>query len=347
MGEVATRIEAALQRHPQHTGLNHYLIHAVDALPVAARAAAAADRLGALAPKSPHLLHMPAHTYVNLGRYADASRVNEQALAADASLAQELAAQGFSVSKDWRAHNSHFLWYAALMQGRGDLALETARGSATRAANADHEFGEIARSRPLMTLVRLERWEAVLAEPQPGGDKGPAKVLGLYARGTALARTGEAAQAAARLAELEPAAAALIAAHAGSSYPDKLLRGIGEMARASLRAEVAMAEGRADAALAAQAQAVGLSKDLDENEPPVLGAPARLALGDLQLKARRFAEAEATFRDDLARHPRSGWALRGLARAVQAQGREAEAGALKRDAEREWPAADRALLALN
>ena len=59
MGEVASRLEVALRQQPDHVGLNHYMIHAVDSLPVASRAEAAADRLGRLAPSSPHLLHMP------------------------------------------------------------------------------------------------------------------------------------------------------------------------------------------------------------------------------------------------------------------------------------------------
>ena len=110
MGEVAQRLEAALKQHPAHVGLNHYMIHAVDALPVAMRAEAAADRLGALAPKSPHLVHMPSHTYGQLGRYADATRVNQQAVALDIAMREELKTQGFANTKDWRGHNGHFLW---------------------------------------------------------------------------------------------------------------------------------------------------------------------------------------------------------------------------------------------
>ena len=126
-------LEAGLVLHPEHVGLNHYMIHTVDAVPVARRAEAAADRLGALAPKSPHLLHMPSHTYAHLGRYADATRVNQAAVAADEAMDAEMKRQKFSVSKDWRGHNLHFQWYGALMEGRGDLALSTARTAAGRA----------------------------------------------------------------------------------------------------------------------------------------------------------------------------------------------------------------------
>ena len=50
IGELATKLEQALVRQPDHIGLNHYMIHAADAAPVAQRALPAADRLGRLAP---------------------------------------------------------------------------------------------------------------------------------------------------------------------------------------------------------------------------------------------------------------------------------------------------------
>lgn len=343
MGEVANRLEAALKAQPEHVGLNHYMIHAVDALPVAARAEAAADRLGGLAPSSPHLLHMPAHTYVQIGRYADASRVNEKALAADDTLDAELARQGFKPTKDWRGHDGQFLWYAALMEGRGELALQAARNAAAR-AKGDHEFAEFVRSRPILTLLRLERWDALLAEPLPSGGKGMATVLGHYARGVAWARSGQPARAAEALAALDPAAAALIKAHAGDDYADKALRGVTQVAQTRLRAEVALSEGRGDAALAAQAESITFGKDVDESEPPMLAAGSRLALGDMQLRLRQWTQAEQTFRTDLAEHPKSGWAQRGLTSALRGQGKVAEADAVSATLRRDWRAADAALL---
>jgi len=343
IGELADRLEAALSRHPRHTGLNHYLIHAVDDRQVASRALAAADRLGALAPKSPHLLHMPAHTYVLVGRYADATRVNQQALAADTALMAEQTAQGFSISKDWRDHNGRFQWYAALMEGRGDLALETARSGAAQAGQADHVFGEYVRSLPILTLLRLERWESVLAEPLPLGPQGLATVLGEQARGVALARRGRPAEAAAALARLEPPAARLLKQHAGNDFSGRMVRGLVETAQARLRAELALADQRFDEALAQQALAVSAAKSIDNSEPPLLAAGTRLTLGEMQLRARRWAEAEQSFRADLAEHPRSGWALRGLSQALRAQGRLAEAQALQPQLAGSWALADASL----
>ncbi|RQP25595.1 hypothetical protein DZC73_00495 [Albitalea terrae] len=345
MGEVADRLEAALKAHPDHTGLNHYLIHATDALPAAQRAAAAADKLGRLAPNSPHLLHMPSHTYVNLGRYADASRVNEQALAADRTLAADLGQQGFSVSKDWRQHNGSFFWYAALMEGRGDASLEMARQRAA-ASKGDHEFAELSRSRPLLTLLRLQRWDEVLKEPMPTGGKGMAALLGHHAQGVAQARLGQLDVAGKSLSQVEDEAAALIKAHAGTSFPDKMIRSVATVSLERLRAEIALAGGHFDDAVKHQSEAVAAAKDADSSEPPLLGAGMRLALGDVQLKARRWTDAEQTFRADLKEHPHSGWAWRGLVAALEGQGKSADAAAARASWTASWKQADAALLAM-
>ena len=109
-------IERALKAHPDHTGLNHYLVHTVDAPGVAQRAVVAADRLGTLAPQSPHLVHMPSHTYIRVARYADATRVNQAALAAQQQLDARLETLHFAQTKNWNGHNRHFLWFAAHLE---------------------------------------------------------------------------------------------------------------------------------------------------------------------------------------------------------------------------------------
>ncbi|MDR7267719.1 phosphopantetheinyl transferase (holo-ACP synthase) [Pelomonas saccharophila] len=344
VGTLATRLEAAVARHPQHTGVNHYLIHAVDTPRQAHRAIAAAERLDSLAPQSPHLVHMPSHTFGLLGRYAEAAAVNERALALDDAREAELERQGFSAGKEWRMHNRSYLWFAALMQGRGEVALVNARRSAEMAEGKNYVFGEYQRSLPLLTLMRLERWEAVLAEPLPAGSLGVAIVLAQQARGVALVRTGRIAEAQQTYAQLAPVAERLISENARDQYREKVTRGLAQVAKARLAAEIALAEGRADAALELQAQAVEAGKFIDRNEPPMLAAGSRLALGEMQLKAARWAQAEASFRADLAEHPTSGWALRGLLQSMQAQGRPAaELASVKAQLATSFAAADAVL----
>jgi tetratricopeptide (TPR) repeat protein len=342
IAEMVDRLEALRKVKPEHTGLNHYLIHAADDASNAARAVAAADLLATLAPGAPHLVHMPSHIYVHVGRYADAAARNESALAAEDALDAAQKAQGFEVSKDWRGHNTHFLWYAALMQGRGDAALVAARSLAGR-AKRDSAWSEFYRSLPMLTLLRLERWDALLVEPPATGERGMAVAIGQQARGVALVRLGRLPEARTALQAAEAGSATLHAAHASDSKGDVGIRNVTDAMLARLRAELAAAERRTDEALAQQARAVAASKSADDSEPPQLANGARLALGDLQLQLGRPADAEATFRADLAALPESGWALHGLARALAAQGKAAEAAAVRARGERAWPQADAAL----
>lgn len=345
VAQVVDRIERLLERSPRHTGLNHYMIHAADAAPSAARALPAADRMAALAPKSPHLVHMPSHIYVRVGRYAEAASVNQAAVDADVALAQTQTTQGFSVSKDWRGHNLHFRWYAELMQGRGDAALATARALAERAGRRDEPYAEYLRSLPMLTLLRLERWSALLAEPAPSGGKGLARALGEHALGIAALRQGRVDDAQQLLGKVDAAVAEVARDHPRNNDTHRMFRGIAQHAAARLRAELAQAQGRADDALAAHAQAVSAAKRADESEPPMLAAGATLALAQTQLALGQAAAAEASFRADLQVQPDSGWALQGLARALQAQGKTAQASAVRERLNRAWAQADAALKA--
>lgn len=342
--EMVDRLEALLKTKPEHTGLNHYLIHASDGPANATRASAAADRLATLAPGAPHLIHMPAHIYVRLGRYADASARNESALATEDAQDAAAKSQGFDPSNDWRGHNTHFLWYAALMQGRGDASLAAARSLAGR-AKRDSEWSEYFRSLPTLTLLRLERWNELLAEPQATGGRGMAATISQHARGVALVRQGRLPEARTALQAAEAGAALLRAAHASDSKDDLGIRNIADAMLGRLRAELAAAEHQTDEALAQQARAVAASRDADDEEPPGLAAGARLALGELQLRLGRAGDAESTFRADLEALPKSGWALNGLARALAAQGKAAEAAAIRTQGEAAWPQADAALKA--
>lgn len=344
IGEMAAMVEKGLASHPDHVGLNHYMIHAVDHVAVAARATAAADRLGGLAPKSPHLLHMPSHTYAHLGRYADATRVNQLAVAADLTMMEELKKQKFAITRDWRGHNTHFQWYGALMEGRGELALETSRAAAA-IAPGDHAYQEYVRSLPILTLLQLQRWEDVLKAPMPTGAKGVASTLGEMARGIAQARLGKLVDARATLARLDPQAKSLVAKNQGRDFMSRMTLGVVASSQARLAAEVAFAESRFDDAIALQKKAVSAAKDIDSAEPPMLAGAPLQRLGSMQLMAKRYAEAEKSFRDDLAIHPKSGWALQGLEKALTAQGKQADAQGASRELAASWPLADAALRA--
>ncbi len=84
--EILSTLESVLKRDPKHPGANHFYIHAVEAVRPE-MGVDAADRLGRLVPGAGHLVHMPSHIYLRVGRYHDASLANEKAIAADDSYA--------------------------------------------------------------------------------------------------------------------------------------------------------------------------------------------------------------------------------------------------------------------
>ena len=342
IGEVADRLERALSKNVNHTGLNHYLVHAVDAPVVAQRAVAAADRLGSLAPQAPHLVHMPSHTYVHVGRYADAARVNQEALSAQQDLNARLETLGFAQTKNWNGHNRHFLWFATLMQGRGDLSLETARRIAASAATSTTPWGESQRGLPLLTLVRLARWGDVLEETAGAGAAERTPGMYEYARGIALVRTGRVAETGVLVVALdERVRTARAAAKPDDDFAKMMAERFATLS-SQLKAEVAFARGDVDAALAAEREAIRAEEAMG-GEPPILAGGSQVALGDLLLRARRYPEAEAAFRADLALQPGNGWALRGLQVSLAAQNRGAEAQQAQAEWARAWQEADAAL----
>jgi len=81
--EIVLTLERVLARNPNHVGAIHLYIHAVEASQNPGRAEAAADRLAPLIPGAGHLVHMPAHIYWRVGRYADAVTTNAAAVQAD------------------------------------------------------------------------------------------------------------------------------------------------------------------------------------------------------------------------------------------------------------------------
>ncbi|MGK2962832.1 MAG: hypothetical protein ACSLFK_11890, partial [Gemmatimonadaceae bacterium] len=73
--EVVKDLERVIARNPNHPGACHFYIHAVEAVNPAL-AVPCAERLARVMPGVGHMVHMPAHIYVRVGRYNDAAESN-------------------------------------------------------------------------------------------------------------------------------------------------------------------------------------------------------------------------------------------------------------------------------
>ena len=99
-------------------------------------------------------------------------------------------------------------------------------------------------------------------------------------------------------------------------------------------------EGKAALALAAYERGRAAEDALGYDEPPAWWLPARELIGELELAGGRPAQAEAAFREDLARRPENGFALQGLQKALQAQQKAKEARAVEARWKKAWARAD-------
>jgi tetratricopeptide (TPR) repeat protein len=76
------------------------------------------------------------------------------------------------------------------------------------------------------------------------------------------------------------------------------------------------------------------------NEPVDWHQPVREILGAVLLQAGQHELAEKYYQEDLSAYPESGWALIGLYKSLQAQGRSGEAAAVKKRYDKAFKKAD-------
>src|SRR5438094_7359395 len=169
--ELVGQLERVLRSNPRHPGACHYYIHAVEAV-APEKALPCAERLAALMPGAGHLVHMPAHVYIRVGRYADAITANEHAVHADQVYLEGQKPQGL-YPIGYYPHNHHFLAFAATLAGRSSLAIAAAKRTA--ATTPVEVAKRVALLEPYLhytylTLVTFGRWDELLAMPLPPVD---------------------------------------------------------------------------------------------------------------------------------------------------------------------------------
>lgn len=337
--EVLAALESARKLAPDHPGALHLTIHALEASPRPERAAEAADRLRALVPDSSHLVHMPSHIDVRTGRWRAAAEANERAIATDRRYLSRSSEIGFY--RIYMAHNAHFLAWTAMMEGRSEVALQTARsvvdGLAPGFVKENAAFADA-----YLTIVgeaqkRFGLWKEILAAKAPPEGLPISAAHGHFLRGVAHAALGEVAEAEK---ERRAFAAALRRVPKDFYWGSNAAGDVLAVGVPFLDGEIAYRKGDHATAIAKLREAVALEDALKYDEPPGWTVPSRHALGAVFLDAKKPAEAEAVYREDLAKFPENGWALRGLATALEMGRNQAEAAAVRRRFESAWARAD-------
>jgi tetratricopeptide (TPR) repeat protein len=339
---LLAQLERVTARHPDHPGANHFYIHAVEPVDPE-RAVGAAERLAGLMPGAGHLVHMPGHIYVRVGRYLDVIEANQHAVHADETYIRDQSpAFGIYVA-GYYPHNYDFLAFAASMIGRSEQAISAAEKIVTIVPRdmlyePGMTFLQHHLTRHLQFKVRFARWEEILDEPAPADGLPHAQAMWQYARGRALAARGNVEAAEAALAEVR--ATAEDPAIAPLRMEFNTSGSVLGIAAEVLAGHIAAARGDFEAAIAHLREAVERERNLLYGEPPEWTVPVRHELGAVLLAADRPVEAEEVFRAALDRFPKNGWSLAGLAEALRAQGRTAEADSVAAVLRETWETAD-------
>jgi tetratricopeptide (TPR) repeat protein len=336
--EAVVALEGALEITPAHAGACHFLVHALEAGDPK-RAEAAADHLVDKVPGAGHLLHMPSHIFVHLGRYADASDVNESAIAADRAYFRIAPDPGFYIL--YHAHNLHMLAFSAMMEGREAVAMQAAldleRDIPAGFVREATSFVDGLMTTKLHVLVRFGHWEEILREPAPPAYRLLSVAQRHYARGVALSALGRTSEARVELVAFESAAAAVPEDWKVGANDSKEVLGL---AHAMLRGELLWREGEQDEAFEVLQAGAQLEDQLVYDEPPGWMQPVRHAYGALLMAADHAARAAAVYREDLERNPGNGWSLLGLQKALAAQGSSGEAASVAADLALAWERSD-------
>jgi len=337
--EILAVLERTLSVAPKHPGANHFYIHAVEASPWPERGIEAAERLQTLVPGSGHLVHMPSHIFIRVGRYADAAQSNEWAIAADEAYFAVAPPPDFY--NIYFLHNVHFLAYSAMMEGRYQAAIDAARKlESTVPPEFLKEYVTIADGfmpTALHVLIRFGKWNEVLAEPEPDAGRLLSRAERHFARSVAFSALGKTDEARREIERLDAVAV---------GFTDDWFMGNNKaaeviaVARLMAEGELAFREGRADEAFRLLREAVAGEEQLRYDEPPGWMQPVRHALGALLLADGRPLEAEAVYRADLVRHPHNAWSLLGLQQSLAAGGKPGEAAAMAEQVAEAWARAD-------
>lgn len=324
---VLSQLEQVLAAQLDHPGANHFYIHAVEAVQPE-RALAAAERLASLMPGAGHLVHMPGHIYIRVGRYEDAIKANEHAVHVDETYIRDHSPAVGIYVLGYYPHNYDFLAFAASMIGREAQAIAAADKIATLVPQELlHEPGmaflQHHQTRHLQMRVRFNRWDELLNAVGPAEDLPHARAMWLYAHGRALAARGYLKAADATLVQLR--------AIAQDSWVRSLRLefnnsgAVLDIAVEVLAGHIDAAKGDLPGAITHLQEAARREDVLVYGEPPEWTVPVREELGLVLLRAGRPEEAEQVFREDLKRFPKNFWSQQGLADVVHLQKSEINA----------------------
>lgn len=339
-------LEGVISRNPNYTAAIHLYIHITEASRDPYRAADHADRLAALSPGLGHLIHMPSHTYYRIGRFKQSLEHNIKAVAIDEAYIADADAS-ILYEYGYFTHNIHFAMTSAQMAGDAATALSMAEKLNAKLPldmAAAAPWVQPIKASPYYAMAQFADPADILATEDPGDAMPFLHGAWHYARGEAYVKTGDLDAAMGEVAAISKVIAEMDMSdltNGGVPALDVL-----NIARLTVIARAAAAEGKLETAIEAMEEATALQETLPYTEPPYWYYPSKQTLASLLLQAGHTERAEQLFIETLAASPNNAWVLYGLAESYKAQGDKKAAkyaGALFKDA---WLGAKKTKLSL-
>jgi tetratricopeptide (TPR) repeat protein len=291
---------------PDHPGIAHYIIHACDNPGMAGLGLAAARKYAAIAPSSPHAVHMPSHIFARLGLWQDDINSNLAAIAVADKMQMH--------TMHHRMHSMDFLNYAYLQIGDDQNAKsQIDRLAAFHRHDVEEDYrdyydGMIADFATRFAIERRQWKEALALQPVPGAAPGN-QAVAWWAHAVAAGhlRDGKAAQDALknyeeRLEAFRKSAKGYLAAGLKDEHDE-------------VRAWAAFAQGKTDEALPLLRAAADDQDKVGKGESEL---PAREMLADMLLELKRPQEALKEYEVSLKTDPNRFNSLYGAAQAAEA-----------------------------
>ncbi|HYX42691.1 MAG TPA: hypothetical protein VE821_13380, partial [Pyrinomonadaceae bacterium] len=291
-----------LEKHPDHPGIAHYLIHSYDYPALAPLALDAAYAYAKIAPSSPHALHMPSHIFVRLGMWQETIESN----IASANAAREYAQRAHPGSAAFDAlHAYDYLAYAYLQRGQHEKVqrlvdeLASLKGLDTENFAGYYALAAV----PARFVLERHQWAdaaALTVKPAdfPWDRYAYAEALTYFARAVGAARSGDAPRARKDVDVLAQLRQKLLD-QKNAYWADQV-----DVQRRAAEGWIARAEGKNDDAVTMLASAADLEDSMDKS-PVTPGAvlPAREMLGDLLLELNRSDKALEAYERSLKDSP--------------------------------------------
>lgn len=314
--EIISVLEDVIEKHPKHGGANHFYIHAVEASNTPERALKSAKLFDeGLVPNAGHLVHMPSHVYIRTGDYHKGTLANIKAIKADSAYVTACHAQG-AYPLAYYPHNQHFMVATATLEGNSKWALYAA-GALQKNTNKklmkEPGWGTVQHyyTIPFYVYVKFGKWDDILAMENETPDLDYPTAILHYAKGMAHLGKGNMEAAKDELNALEKIASKeelkeITIWEINSVYE------LVQIAHKILKAEILSEGNHTTQSITLLKEAVALEDALNYNEPPDWFFSVRHYLGATQLEAGLCQDAINTYREDLKKLPKNGWALKGL-----------------------------------